>query len=126
MLHFYSKKCFSNIFLIFICVILLASCATPRPILRITPKETDKIRYWQGKEIVTMQNDSVKIILSYDRQNNYSVGDFSGCEVSSIQSLNYYKNSGNKLRDYDAYNLIGVSSNVKNVKVGISLNIVID
>ena len=39
------------------------------------------------------------------------VGDFSGCEVSAIQSLNYYKNSGNKQREYDAYNLIGISSN---------------
>ena len=87
MQNFSSKKFFSNLFLMLFSAILLASCASPRPILRITPKETDKIRYWQGKEIVTMQNDSLKIILSYDRQNNYSVGDFSmDCSITNLST----------------------------------------
>ena len=77
MKNLHTKTLFLNAFLALFCTIFLASCATPRPILRITPKETDKIRYWQGKEMVTLGNDSVKIILSYDRQNNYTVGDFS-------------------------------------------------
>ena len=37
--------------------------------------------------------------------------DFSGCEFSSIQALNYLKNYGEKQKKYDAYNLIGISSN---------------
>ena len=52
------KPNFLKAFLALFCACLFASCATPRPILRLTPKETDKIRYWQGKEIVTLQNDS--------------------------------------------------------------------
>lgn len=87
MLQLFSKTSFSNAFLVLFSAILLASCATPRPILRITPKETDKIRYWQGKEIITAQNDSIKIILSYDRQNNYAVGDFSmDCSITNLSS----------------------------------------
>ncbi len=87
MLNLSSKKCLSNLFLALFSAIFLASCATPRPILRIIPKETDKIRYWQGKEIVTLQNDSVKIIISYDRQNNYAVGDFSmDCSITNLST----------------------------------------
>ncbi len=37
--------------------------------------------------------------------------DFSGCELSSIQALNYYKNFDVKQKEYDAYNLIGICSN---------------
>lgn len=37
--------------------------------------------------------------------------DYSGCELSSIQALSYFKNHSNPLREYDAYNLIGISSN---------------
>jgi signal transduction histidine kinase len=37
--------------------------------------------------------------------------DYSGCELSSIQALSYYKNFNEKQREYDAYNLIGISSN---------------
>jgi signal transduction histidine kinase len=38
--------------------------------------------------------------------------DFSGCEVSCIQGLNYLKNVDNvKQSEYDAHNLIGISSN---------------
>ena len=78
---------FSNAFLVLFCAIFMAGCAVPRPILRITPKETDKVRYWQGKEIVTLQNDSIKIIISYDRQHNYAVGDFSmDCSITNLSS----------------------------------------
>lgn len=37
--------------------------------------------------------------------------DYSGVELSSIQALSYYKNFNEKQREYDAYNLIGISSN---------------
>ena len=37
--------------------------------------------------------------------------DFSGCELSSIQALSLLKNFKIHQRDYDAYNLIGISSN---------------
>ena len=39
------------------------------------------------------------------------VSDYSGCELSCIQGLNYYKNSAEWQKQYDAYNLIGISSN---------------
>lgn len=37
--------------------------------------------------------------------------DYSGCELSSSKALIYLKNSGNPKKTYDAYNLIGISSN---------------
>ena len=37
--------------------------------------------------------------------------DFSGSELSSIQALTYYKNQNQRQKEYDAYNLIGISSN---------------
>jgi len=37
--------------------------------------------------------------------------DYSGCELSSIQALGYYKNLNERLKEYHAYNLIGISSN---------------
>lgn len=37
--------------------------------------------------------------------------DYSGCELSCIQALNYYKNSNQWQKQYEAYNLIGISSN---------------
>jgi signal transduction histidine kinase len=37
--------------------------------------------------------------------------DYSGCELSAIQALAYFKNYKNRQREYDAYNLIGISSN---------------
>lgn len=47
--------------------------------------------------------------------------DYSGCELSSIQALSYFKNHSNPLREYDAYNLIGISSNeLKNFENAIS------
>lgn len=47
--------------------------------------------------------------------------DYSGCELSSIQALSYFKNHPNPLREYDAYNLIGISSNeLKNFENAIS------
>ena len=39
--------------------------------------------------------------------------DYSGCELSCIQALNYYKNFNDNQRKYDAYNLIGICSNEK-------------
>lgn len=37
--------------------------------------------------------------------------DFSGCELSSIQALNYLKKFNEVQKEYDAYNLIGICSN---------------
>ena len=37
--------------------------------------------------------------------------DFSGCEQSAARALNYLKNSDEKQKEYDAYNLIGICSN---------------
>ncbi|MBS1535504.1 MAG: sensor histidine kinase [Bacteroidetes bacterium] len=37
--------------------------------------------------------------------------DFSGCELSSIQALNYLKKYNEVQKEYDAYNLIGICSN---------------
>lgn len=37
--------------------------------------------------------------------------DFSGSELSSIQALTYYKNQNQRQKEYDAFNLIGISSN---------------
>src|SRR5690606_37653101 len=37
--------------------------------------------------------------------------DFFGCEVSAIQGLAYIKNFKIRQSEYDAYNLIGISSN---------------
>lgn len=37
--------------------------------------------------------------------------DYAGCEFSSFQSLGYSNKKGNKLLEYQAYNLIGISSN---------------
>lgn len=37
--------------------------------------------------------------------------DYSGCEQSSILALGYLKNTSDKQLEYDAYNLIGISSN---------------
>ena len=37
--------------------------------------------------------------------------DYSGSELSSIQALTYYKNLNQRQKEYDAYNLIGISSN---------------
>jgi len=37
--------------------------------------------------------------------------DYSGCELSSIQALSYLKDFNIFQREYDAYNLIGISSN---------------
>ena len=37
--------------------------------------------------------------------------DYSGCEVSSIQALVFLKNYEIRQSEYDAYNLIGISSN---------------
>jgi len=37
--------------------------------------------------------------------------DYSGCELSSIQALGYLKNYRIRQNEYDAYNLIGISSN---------------
>lgn len=38
-------------------------------------------------------------------------GDFSGCEISASKALGYLNKSENKYNVYDAFNLIGVSSN---------------
>jgi len=38
-------------------------------------------------------------------------GDYSGCELSSIQTLTFLKNFKFRANEYDAYNLIGISSN---------------
>ena len=37
--------------------------------------------------------------------------DFSGCELSAVQALNYLKRFNEKQKEYDAYNLIGICSN---------------
>lgn len=37
--------------------------------------------------------------------------DFTGCEHSAVQALVYYKNFNIRQREYDAYNLVGISSN---------------
>jgi signal transduction histidine kinase len=37
--------------------------------------------------------------------------DYSGCELSSSKALNFLKNSPDKKKAYDAYNLIGICSN---------------
>ena len=37
--------------------------------------------------------------------------DFSGCELSSIQALNYLKNFNEPLKEYNSYSLIGTCSN---------------
>lgn len=37
--------------------------------------------------------------------------DYSGCELSCIQALSYYRNSSYVQSEYDAFNLIGISSN---------------
>lgn len=37
--------------------------------------------------------------------------DYANCELSSIQSLNFYKNQNRKQKEYDAFNLVGVCSN---------------
>lgn len=37
--------------------------------------------------------------------------DYSGSELSSIQALTYYRNLNQRQKEYDAYNLIGISSN---------------
>ncbi len=40
----------------------------------------------------------------------YYVNDLSGCELSSIQALNYLKKFNEVQKEYDAYNLIGICS----------------
>ena len=37
--------------------------------------------------------------------------DYSNCELSSIQALNFYKNQNRKQKEYDAFNLVGICSN---------------
>jgi signal transduction histidine kinase len=40
-----------------------------------------------------------------------AINDFAGCEISSISSLKYIKGKGDFRNEYDAYNLVGISSN---------------
>jgi signal transduction histidine kinase len=40
-----------------------------------------------------------------------AINDFAGCEISSIRSLKYIKGKGDFRNEYDAYNLVGISSN---------------
>ncbi|WP_309642186.1 sensor histidine kinase [Flavobacterium sp.] len=37
--------------------------------------------------------------------------DYSNCELSSIQALNFYKNQNRRQKEYDAFNLVGICSN---------------
>lgn len=37
--------------------------------------------------------------------------DYSNCELSAIQALNYYKNQNRRQKEYDAFNLVGICSN---------------
>lgn len=99
-----SKKFFSNLFLMFLCAISLASCATPKPLLRLNVKETQKFRDWQGKEIVTLEKDSVKLMVFFDQKsysNKHFAVHFSFSNLSSKDMIIqpdtfYYKTEATK------------------------------
>lgn len=57
-------------FLIIISSFLLTNCfVPPNAVLKLRPK-TEDIEWYKGKEIATVTNDSVSIIISYDRSLN--------------------------------------------------------
>ena len=104
MLNFFSKKSFSSLFLMFICVILLASCASPKPLLRLNIKETQKFRDWQGKEVVTLEKDSVKMMVFFDQKSyssrhfavNFSFTNLSSKDIIIQPDTFYYKTEATK------------------------------
>jgi signal transduction histidine kinase len=77
--------------------------------------QNDSAYYYllKAEKLFRKLNDSINLGQNYIDKAFVQLyeGDYSGCELSCIQALGYYKNFEVRDKQYDAYNLIGICSN---------------
>jgi len=81
----------------------------------INQGQNDSAYYYllKSEKLFTKLHDSLSLGKNYIDKAFVQLyeSDYSGTELSAIQALSYYKNFNEKQKEYDAFNLIGISSN---------------
>lgn len=77
--------------------------------------QNDSAYYYllKSEKLFTKLKDSLNLGQNYIDKGFVQLyeSDYTGCELSAIQALSYYKNFNSRQREYDAFNLIGICSN---------------
>lgn len=77
--------------------------------------QNDSAYYYllKSEKLFTKLKDSLSLGQNYIDKGFVQLyeSDYTGCELSAIQALSYYKNFNSWQREYDAFNLIGICSN---------------